>query len=470
LTASKEQHPASKLAYRRQNAWDCLAGEERVRAMAFADDYKKFLNAAKTEREVIGESLRYLKNIGFRPLDNAAKLKPGDRFYAVNRHKALIAGVIGKVPMEYGLNVIGAHVDSPRLDLKPMPVFEEENMVFFKTHYYGGIKKYQWLSVPLALHGIIVKASGDSVQVSIGERPGDPVFTIPDLLPHLAKDQMEKKMADAVPGENLNILVGGIPLLGSEIKERFKLAILEYLNREYAVIEEDLISAELELVPAWPAVDIGLDRSFVGGYGQDDRVCVYTALRALSETYEPERTALVLLIDKEEIGSSGNTGMEAVFFTNTVREITARCVSKYSELTARRVLTNSRALSADVNVGLDPNYGDVIEKANTARLGAGVVLTKYTGSKGKYASNDAHAEVVAQVRRLFNDAGVIWQTGELGKVDQGGGGTIAHLLASHGMDVLDCGVALLGMHSPFEVASKADVFMAYKGCKTFLIR
>lgn len=470
MTVSKEQHPASKLAYRRQNAWDRLSEAEKVKIMAFTGDYVKFLNAAKTEREVIGEAIRHISNIGFRPLDGTVKLKAGDRIYAVNRHKALIAAVVGKRQLEYGLNVIGAHADSPRLDLKPLPVFEDGDMVFFKTHYYGGIKKYQWLSVPLALHGIIVKANGDPVQVLIGEKPGDPVFTIPDLLPHLAKDQMDKKMADAVPGENLNILVGGIPLPDSELKNRFKLAILDYMHREYNVIEEDLISAELELVPAWPAVDIGLDRSFVGGYGQDDRVCVYTALRALAETTVPERTALVLLSDKEEIGSNGNTGMKSAFFTNTVREITARCVSNYNELTVHRVLVNSFALSADVNAGFDPNYGEVSEKMNTARLGAGVVLTKYTGSKGKYESNDAHAEVVALVRKLFNEAGVIWQTGELGKVDQGGGGTIAHLLADHGMDVLDCGVALLGMHSPFEVTSKADVYMAYKGYKAFLSR
>jgi len=467
VTASKEQHPASKLAYRRQNAWDCLGEAEKAGVMAFAGDYKKFLDAAKTEREVIGVTVRHLNNVGFRPLNSMMKLKPGDRIYTVNRHKALIAAVIGKRSLEYGLNVVGAHADSPRLDLKPMPLFEDEEMAFFKTHYYGGIKKYQWLSIPLALHGIVVKANGDPVQVTVGERQGDPVFTIPDLLPHLAKDQMDKKMADAVPGENLNILVGGIPLPGSELKKRFKLAILEYMNREYGIVEEDLISAELELVPAWPAMDVGFDRSFVGGYGQDDRVCVYTALRALAETSLPERTALVLLSDKEEIGSSGNTGMESVFFTNTVREITARCVSNYNELTARRVLVNSLALSADVNAGFDPNYGDVSEKMNTARLGAGAVLTKYTGSRGKYESNDAHAEVVALVRKLFNEAGVIWQTGELGKVDQGGGGTIAHLLADHGMDVLDCGVALLGMHSPFEVASKVDIFMAYKGYKAF---
>jgi len=468
MTSSKEQHPASKLVYRRRNAWDFLSEEDRLLVMTFNNDYKCFLNASKTEREAVETALGCIRNAGFRPLEDSPTLKPGDKIYTVNRHKTLIAAVIGKEPVEKGLNIIGAHIDSPRLDLKPLPVYEDEGMVFFKTHYYGGIKKYQWLSIPLALHGVVVRAVGDSASVVIGEKPGEPLFTITDLLPHLAKDQMEKKMADAVPGENLNILVGGIPLAGDDLKERFKLAILEYLNREYSITEEDLISAELELVPAWPACDVGLDRSFIGGYGQDDRVCAYAALRALIEIPDPAHTALIILADKEEIGSNGNTGMESVFFANTVREIASRVSPSCSELLFQRTLANSRALSADVNVGLDPNYGDVVEKMNTACLGCGVVITKYTGSKGKYASNDAHAEMVAYVRRIFNEAGVIWQTGELGKVDQGGGGTIAHLLAAYGMDVLDCGVALLGMHSPFEVASKVDVYMAYKGYKAFL--
>lgn len=468
MTVSKEQHPASSLAYRRQNAWDRMGDHERGQAMAFSEDYKKFLDASKTEREAVVAALGYIQGAGFRPLEETAQLKPGDRVFTVNRKKALILAVIGKNAVEHGLTILGAHIDSPRLDLKPQPLYEDEGLALLKTHYYGGIKKYQWLSVPLALHGVVVKDNGVTIPVVIGENPGDPVFTVSDLLPHLAKDQMDKKMADAVPGENLNILVGGIPLGGEELKDRFKLAVLEHLNRWYGIIEEDLISAELELVPAWPARDIGLDRSFVGGYGQDDRVCAYTSLRAAIETTGPERTTLTVLADKEEIGSNGNTGMEAAFFTNAVAEIASRCTPGYSELVLRRVLANSRALSADVNVGLDPNYGDVVEKTNAARIGGGVVLTKYTGSKGKYASNDAHAEVVAFVRRVFNSAGVIWQTGELGKVDQGGGGTIAHLLAAHGMDVLDCGVALLGMHSPFEVASKADIYMAYMGYKAFL--
>ncbi|BAF61085.1 aspartyl aminopeptidase [Pelotomaculum thermopropionicum SI] len=468
MSVSNWKHPAQPLAYQRQNAWERMDGEERNQAFLFSEDYKRFLDSAKTEREAVVSALALLKEAGFCPLEALPRLKPGDRVFAVNRNKALIIAVIGQSPPENGLNIIGAHIDSPRLDLKPQPLYEEEGLALFKTHYYGGIKKYQWLAIPLALHGVVVKSSGETVPVVIGERPGEPVFTISDLLPHLAKDQMEKKMADAVSGEGLNILAGGMPVAGGEVKERFKLAVLDQLNRLYGITEEDLISAELELVPAWTARDVGLDRSFVGGYGQDDRVCAYASLRAAIETVSPARTALTVLVDKEETGSNGNTGMNASFFANTVAEIASRCAPGYSDLLLRRMLAGSRALSADVNVGLDPNYTDVVEKMNTARLGGGVVLAKYTGSRGKYATNDAHAEMVAHVRQVFNKAGVIWQTGELGKVDQGGGGTIAHLMADYGMDVIDCGVALLGMHSPFEVASKADIYMAYKGYKAFL--
>ncbi|NLI14524.1 aminopeptidase [Pelotomaculum propionicicum] len=469
MADTKQQHPALSLAYRRQNAWDRLRQDEKNFIAAFCEEYKDFLNKAKTEREAVAAAQAYLAASGFHPLEKISMLKPGDRVYSINRGKALTAAVIGDNPAAGGLNIIGAHLDSPRLDLKPQPLYEDEGMALFKTHYYGGIKKYQWLSVPLALHGVVVKADGRVIPVVIGEKPGEPVFTVSDLLPHLAKDQMDKKLAEAVPGESLNVLVGGIPAGDEDLKDRFKLAVLEKLNHWYGIAEEDLISAEIELVPAWPARDVGLDGSFVGGYGQDDRVCSYVALRALAGIKTPRRTALLVLADKEETGSNGNTGMESAFFTNSIAEITARCMPGYSELALRRVLANSRALSADVNVGLDPNFGEVVEKMNAARLGGGVVLTKYTGSRGKYSTSDAHAEVVADVRRIFNNAGVLWQTGELGKVDQGGGGTIAHLMAAHGMDVIDCGVALLGMHSTFEIASKADIYMTYKGYKAFLL-
>ena len=466
MVTSSGRHPATLLAYRRQSAWERMSESEKNLSSAFNEDYKAFLSAFKTEREVTAAAKNILHKAGFRHLEGSNRLRPGDRVYTVNRHKTVVAAIIGKEPFGGGMNIIGAHIDSPRLDLKPQPIYEEEGLVFLKTHYYGGIKKYQWLSVPLSLHGVVVKSDGTTINLVIGENHGEHVFT--GLLPNLAKDQMNKKMIDAIPGESMNVLAGGIPLRDQEIKDRFKLAILEHLNKLYDIVEEDLISAEIELVPAWPAKDIGFDRSFIGGYGQDDRVCAYTSLRALVEINVPAQTSLVVLADKEETGSSGNTGMESAFFTNVVAEIVSRFVPVYYDLLPKRVLANSRALSADVNVALDPNYGDVVEKANTARLGCGLVLTKYTGSRGKYSTSDAHAETVAYVRRVFNDAGVVWQTGELGKVDQGGGGTIAHLMAAHGMDVLDCGVALLGMHSPFEVASKADIYMAYKGYKAFL--
>ena len=458
---------AQKLAYKRQNVWERLTEQEKALTMSFGEEYKKYLNAAKTEREAIGAAVNELRGAGFVPLGEKVQLKAGDKVYAVNRHKSLVAAVIGRQTPEAGFNLLGAHVDSPRLDLKPQPLFEDEGLALFKTHYYGGIKKYQWLSIPLALHGVVIRSDGSTVPVTIGEAPGDPIFTITDLLPHLAKDQMEKKMSEAVPGESLNVLVGGIPLKDSELKDRYKLRVLTFLHENYGFCEEDLISAELELVPAWPARDAGLDRSFIAAYGQDDRVCVFTALRALIDTFSPSRSAVLLLTDKEETGSYGNTGMDSSFFEHTMGEIVARCTNAYSDLLLRRALANSFALSADVNVGLDPNFGDVVEKMNTARLGCGVVLTKYTGSRGKSSTSAAHAEVVAAIRRIFNSNGITWQTGELGKVDQGGG-TIAHIMAGHGMDVLDCGVPLLGMHSPLEVASKADIYMAYQGYRAFL--
>jgi aspartyl aminopeptidase len=470
MSVTQNPHPAAKLAYQRKNAWDFLNTGERQKVIAFAEEYKQYLNDAKTEREAVAASASYAIRAGFIPFSEKERLVPGDRVFAVKRDKSMILAVIGRQPAESGFNIVGAHIDSPRLDLKPQPLYEDEWLTLLKTHYYGGVKKYQWMAIPLSLHGIVIKADGSSVSVNTGDGPGDAVFTITDLLPHLAKDQMEKKLSDAFAGENMNLLAGSIPLDDRDQKDRFKLALLEYLNRTYGINEEDLISAELEAVPAWPARDVGFDRSFVGGYGQDDRVCAFTALRAIGEVSIPERTAVVLLADKEEIGSTGNTGMQSSFFAGFIAEIIARFGGSFSDLTLRRSLDASTALSADVNVGLDPNFPDVVEKMNAARIGGGLVLTKYTGNKGKYTSNDAHAEVMAFARRLFDGAGVLWQTGELGKVDQGGGGTIAHILAEYGMDVLDCGVALLSMHAPFEVASKADLYMAYKGYRAFLSR
>ena len=451
-----------------KHVWDRLEEEERRAALAFNERYREFLSVAKTERETVNFIAEKARDHGFAPLQNFARLKANDRVFLIGRGKITALAVIGSDPLEKGLNIIGAHVDSPRLDLKPKPLYEEAGLALLKTHYYGGIKKYQWVAIPLALHGVVVKGDGQVIPIVIGERSDDPVFTVTDLLPHLAKDQMEKKMSEGITGEALNILVGGLPVADREVKERVKKAVLEHLARNYGVTEEDFVSAELEAVPAWPARDVGFDRSLVGGYGQDDRSSVYPALAAILEQSDLSRTAVALFADKEEIGSAGNTGMQSVFLVNFVAEIAGRCLPQYSDLALRRILNNSRAISADVTGGLDPSYPDVMDKHNAPLLGHGVVITKYTGGRGKSGANDAHPEFVAFVRGLFDREGVAWQTGELGKVDQGGGGTIAYLLAQHGMDVLDCGVPLLGMHSPFEIASKVDIYMAYKGFKAFL--
>ncbi len=449
-------------------AWDKLNETQYDDVFKFNEGYIDFLNAAKTEREAVAAAIEAAEKKCFVNIAGCSGLKPGDRVYAINRNKELVLAIIGSKPFTDGLNIVGAHIDSPRLDLKPQPFYEEGLLSLAKTHYYGGIKKYQWVAMPLALHGVAVKEDGSTIKIAIGEKPGDPVFTVTDLLPHLAKDQMDKKLSEGVAGEALNILVGGVPIKDREIKDRFKKSTLDYLNREMGLTEEDFISAEIEAVPAWPASDTGFDRGLVAGYGQDDRVCAYVALQALLDTEKPAHTSVVLLTDKEEVGSMGNTGMQSTFFENFVAGIIAMGTGNYRDLMVRTTLANSRGLSADVNAALDPNYEGVMDKLNAARLGCGVVLTKYTGSRGKSGSSEASAEFVAAVRKIFNGNNVVWQTGELGKVDQGGGGTIAYLLANYDMDIVDCGVALLGMHSPFEVASKVDVYMAYRAYRSFM--
>ncbi|MFZ5631958.1 MAG: aminopeptidase [Bacillota bacterium] len=448
--------------------WDRLSDAEKASVFLFCEEYKQFLDGGKTEREVVDFVVGSARKKGFADLNEKTALKPGDRVYWVNRRKGMVLAVIGQEPVEKGIRLAGAHIDAPRLDLKPEPLYEDGHLALMKTHYYGGIKKYHWVGIPLSLHGAVAREDGSLVTINVGDAPGDPVFTITDLLPHLSRDQMEKKMSEGIAGEALNILVGGIPVQGGETRQRIKKAVLNHLREHYGIGEEDLISAELEAVPAWPARDVGFDRGQVAAYGQDDRVCAYTALRALLDLETPSRTAVVLLADKEEIGSTGNTGMQSAFLENFVAELIARRNANYSEMLLRRALSSSSALSADVNAALDPNYEEVMDKLNAARLGRGVVLTKYTGTKGKSGSSEAGAEFVARVRGIFNREGVYWQTGELGKVDQGGGGTIAYLLAAYNMDVVDCGVALLGMHSPFEVASKADIYMAYRAYRAFL--
>ncbi|HEX3032294.1 MAG TPA: aminopeptidase [Bacillota bacterium] len=462
----------SKLTRKMVSAWEKLTPEQVQEVMTYGEGYKAFLDKAKTEREAVDYLREQAVRAGFIRLedlvDHGRKLKPGDRVFVINRGKGMIMAVIGHQPLEKGLNIIGSHLDSPRLDLKPNPLYEAEKLAWLKTHYYGGIKKYHWLTLPLALHGVVFTTKGETVKIVIGDQDTDPVFTVPDLLPHLAKDQMEKKLREAVSGEGLNLLVGSIPVKDENVKERVKEAVLEYLHREYGILEEDFQTAELEAVPAGRSRDVGLDRSLVGGYGQDDRVCAYASWTAIKEVTAPVQTALAVFVDKEETGSAGNTGMKSTFLENTVAELVNLTAPSYNELLVRRALNNSRALSADVNAALDPNYEGVLEKSNAASLGNGVVITKYTGSGGKSSTSDANAEYVNWVRRLFNSRDITWQTAELGAVDKGGGGTIAQFMAFYGMEVVDCGVGLLSMHSPFEVSSKADLIMMHRAYQAFL--
>jgi aspartyl aminopeptidase len=459
-----------KLSYTAKNAWE-NAGGEREEAFKFCDGYKRFLDAAKTEREFSDEVEKMARKNGFIPLQQLLDLNkkpvPGTKIYYINRNKSAILCIVGNKPLIEGLNIIGSHIDSPRIDLKQNPLYEDTGIALLKTHYYGGIKKYQWVTIPLALHGIIVKGDGNTVKINIGESQDDPVFTITDLLPHLAADQMQKKASEVVAGEALNILLGSEPYNDDKVKEKVKLNILKILKEKYDIIEEDFISAELEIVPEFKARDIGIDRSMIGAYGQDDRACAYPSLKALLELGIPERTAVCLLTDKEEIGSTGNTGAQSTLLKDFLAYLCAYTVDNYTDIKLVSCLRNSKMLSADVNAAVDPNFEGLQDKKNATYLGRGIVLQKYTGVKGKYDGSDANAEFVGEIRRLLNNNGIIWQTGELGKVDQGGGGTIAMFAANLGIDVIDCGVAVLSMHSPFEITSKIDIFTSYKAYKVF---
>lgn len=443
--------------------WDQADPPTLEAIMSYAEAYKTFLDRAKTEREAVQEILRQAQDLDFGDL---ASRDQGPCTYYNHRGKSVALIVPGKRPLSAGLRLIGSHIDSPRLDLKPYPVYEDTDLAFLKTHYYGGIKKYQWLARPLAIHGVVLKADGSSVSLVKGEDPADPVFTVLDLLPHLArKAQMDKKVTDAFEGEKLNVLAGSLPLGDKETKERFKLSFLKLLGERYDITEEDFISAEVEVVPAGPARDLGWDRSLVGAYGQDDRACAYAELAAILATRKPEHTCVALFYDKEETGSDGNTSAKACILEEIVELLLER--QGESPQARRRVLMASRAISADVTGGLDPDYPEVHEKRNANRLGYGVGLHKYGGSGGKYATSDANAEYMAWLRKIFQENSVIWQAGELGKVDEGGGGTIAKFLAIHGLEIVDCGTPLLSMHSPFEVASKADLYMTFKAYHAF---
>ena len=447
--------------------WDTITEDRKQDITKFSDEFIYFLNKCKTEREACQFAKEVLEKNGFINLKEKVVLLPGDKVYYINRDKAMYIAVIGEKPIEAGLNIVGAHIDSPRLDLKPNPLYEDNGFAYLKTHYYGGIKKYQWTTIPLSIHGVIVKTTGEKVYVNIGEDDEDPTFVITDLLPHLAQEQMEKKLKEGINGEDLNLLIGSIPLGDEKISERVKLNILKLLNDKYGIVEKDLISAELELVPAFKAKSLGLDKSMVAGYGQDDRVCAYTSLRGILEIERPTKTAVCILSDKEEIGSMGNTGMESHVFDTFVSELLNKTNANKPNV-LEKVFCNSRMLSADVDAGLDPIYANVSEKNNASFLGYGIGLNKYTGGRGKSGSSDANAEYVAEIRNLLEEKGILYQFGELGKVDVGGGGTIAYILANKGIDVIDCGVPVLSMHSPYEVTSKFDIYEAYRTYKAFM--
>lgn len=455
---------------RRKNAWTTYNKKQLDELEKLCKNYLKFLDKGKTERECVKQIVKQAEEKGYVNLADITKdkkaLKAGDKVYSVCMDKTVALFQIGKKKLEKGMNILGAHIDSPRMDVKQNPLYESEEFAYLDTHYYGGIKKYQWVTLPLALHGVVVKKDGTVITVNVGEDKNDPVFCVTDLLIHLAGEQMEKKANKVIEGENLDVLVGSKPLEGKE-KDAVKEGILEILKEKYDMTEEDFMSAEIEVVPAGHAREAGLDHSMVMSYGQDDRVCAYTSFVAMLEMEAPKRTSCCLLTDKEEIGSVGATGMQSNFFENTVAEL-LEAMGCYSGLALRRTLKNSFMLSSDVSAGYDPAYGECFEKKNAAYLGRGIVLNKFTGARGKSGSNDANAEYVAKVRCIFDDSNVAFQTAELGKVDVGGGGTIAYIAALYGMNVIDSGVAVLSMHAPWEVTSKADIYEAKKAYKAFL--
>ncbi len=454
---------AEQLFATRKNGILRTSEEEINTCDSYCEDYKVFLDKAKTEREACAYITKLAEEKGYVPFKKGMPLSAGDKIYYLNRNKAVVLAIIGKEDISNGVHIAAAHIDSPRIDLKQNPLYENEECAYFKTHYYGGIKKYQWPTIPLSLHGVIIKANGESVTVNIGEDENDPVFCITDLLPHLAQDQMKRTPGEIVKGEELNILIGSRPFRVDEKGQRVKLAIMKILNEKYGIIEDDFLSAELEVVPAFKAKDIGFDRSMIGAYGHDDRVCAYTAFTALFDCKAPTKTAVVVLTDKEETGSDGNTGLKSAYLRYFIADI-AECLGS----DGRTVLSASECLSADVNAAFDPTFPDVLEKRNSAYINYGVCVTKFTGSRGKSGTSDASAEFVGRIRMLLDKNEVIWQTGELGRVDLGGGGTVAAYIANLNVDTIDIGVPVLCMHAPYEIVSKLDVYHAYKAFKCFL--
>ena len=449
--------PRDFLFYQQKNGYDLIDLNERKKIEDYCGDYISFLNTCRTERESVKRAIELAESKGFKELKDGIEIKPGQKVYFNNRGKSLILAVIGKKPMSDGCFIAGSHVDSPRLDLKQIPVFESDELAFFKTHYYGGIKKYQWVTIPLELHGVVTLLSGETIDIVIGREPGEPKFVITDLLPHLAADQMKKPMNEAITGEGLNILIGSVPY-ADEGKDRVKLAILSLLQDSYGIKEEDFISAELCAVPSFDVCEIGIDRSLIGGYGHDDRVCAYAELKAILDTVNPEKTCVCIFSDKEETGSDGVTGMQSQAFETFIEDL---CAMQKSSV--RHCFENSFCISADVTAAFDPNYPDVSEKKNEAKLNYGMGIAKFTGARGKSSTSDASAETVGFIRKLFADNNVVWQMSELGKVDQGGGGTIAKYMANRNIETIDAGVPVLSMHAPFEVVAKFDCYMTYKG-------
>ncbi len=464
-----EEELKQKLFAKKENGWKTVDTRKKEEIFKVSEKYMNFLNQSKTEREFIKEARKLADANGFKDIIEFSTLKPGDKIYFVNREKSMYLAIIGEESIENGMHIIGSHVDSPRLDLKPNPLYEDTELAYLKTHYYGGIKKYQWTTIPLSIHGVIVKTNGEKIEINIGEKETDPIFTITDLLPHLADDQMNKKLKNGIDGEDLNLLIGSIPYTSTEtekISEKVKLNILNILNQKYGITEADLTSAELELVPAFKARSLGFDESMVAAYGQDDKVCAYTSLAAMMELETVKNTAVCILSDKEEIGSMGNTGMESHMFDFFISEILNKLQINRPNL-LEKVFCFSKMLSSDVDAGFDPIYASVSDKINAGYIGKGISLNKYTGARGKSGASDANAEYVAWVRNVLEKNDIKYQIAELGKVDIGGGGTIAYILANKGVDVIDCGVPVLSMHAPYEVTSKYDIYSAFNTYKAF---
>lgn len=458
----------NKYAAEYKNIYEGINSDELDACMSFAEDYKAFLDSAKTEREFVDCAIEACEDLGFVSIDTKDELKTGDKVYASIKDKGFIMAVIGTHPIDDGMNILGAHIDSPRLDLKPNPLYEEAETAYFKTHYYGGIKKYQWTTIPLAIHGAVFTKDGKKHNICIGEKDEDPIFYITDLLPHLGNEQMSKKASEFISGEDLNVVIGGMPLPNSKDKEPYKAYVLEYLHKEYGIVEKDFVAGEIEIVPAMKARDVGFDRAYIAAYGHDDKVCAYPALMALLQQARPTKTCVTILTDKEEIGSYANSGAQSVLYENFLMELLAKTSGSFDLLKYRKAIANSKMLSTDVSNAYDPKYASVSDRRNSAYMSHGIKLEKYVGARGKSGTNEATGDFVAEIVNILDKNNIIWQTGELGKVDAGGGGTISAYMAKMGMNVIDAGVPVWSMHAPYEVISKIDLYHTYLAYKAFI--